>query len=91
MLENKVIVITVVFIFSSLRMKTKARTKGNSRKHSFPLGKTQSTIYGATGYAKLLSVSSHFQDTLLHERRKWGAFTQVFVEHLLGATHSSMC
>lgn len=72
MLENKVIVITVVFIFSSLRMKTypKQEQKGTPESTPLPLGKTQSTIYGATGYAKLLSVSSHFQDTLLHERRK---------------------
>lgn len=39
---------------------SKARTKGSSRKHSLPLGKTQSSTYGVTIYVKLLLVSSHF-------------------------------
>lgn len=79
MLENKVIVIIVIFVFSILRMKAYPKQEQKITPESIlpPLGKTQSTIYGATSYRKLLSVSSLFPfkiQSYMKEGNKWGAF-----------------
>lgn len=72
-LENKVIVIIIVFIFSILRMKTYPKKEQKVSPESIPPTWENpvnwSYIYGATGCLKLLSVSSHPQGTILHERK----------------------
>ena len=65
-LENKTIVIIVVFIFSILRMKTYPKQEQVSPESTpLSLGKTQSTT---TDSFKSLS----FQDTIKHERKQMG-------------------